>query len=51
MDPKYIAEGAYGCVYDKPFQCNGKKEEYENMVGKIFDEDEEAVNEFNELKF
>ena len=42
---KFIGEGSYGCVYYPHIECNDGKS-YKNTIGKIFNNKNEADNEY-----
>ena len=54
---KLIGDGSYGCVYNPPLPCNNsnkktntKKIRKQNYVGKVFTDEDEALEEFTIMK-
>ena len=48
---KFLAKGTYGCVYNPSFKCIEKEKSRNkdlNIVGKIFKNEEDAIEEWNE---
>ena len=44
-NPKYIANGTYGCVLKPPLSCKGSKKDISDTITKIFDNEYEKNQE------